>query len=68
MTVGTVVKRSPNSSIAKSALNDLGQALNLFEKCASSSHRNRIAYVIMCFHIQNKILGILKFHFLDTSS
>ncbi|KAJ3796566.1 fungal-specific transcription factor domain-containing protein [Lentinula aff. detonsa] len=45
MTVGTVVKRSPNSSIAKSALNDLGQALDLFEKCASSSPRNRIAYV-----------------------
>ncbi|KAJ3921626.1 fungal-specific transcription factor domain-containing protein, partial [Lentinula edodes] len=47
MTVGTVVKRSPNSSIAKSALNDLGQALNLFEKCASSSHRNRIAYTLL---------------------
>ncbi|KAJ3979852.1 hypothetical protein F5890DRAFT_829049 [Lentinula detonsa] len=47
MTVGTVVKRSPNSSIAKSALNDLGQALNLFEKCASSSPRNRIAYALL---------------------
>ncbi|KAJ3719091.1 fungal-specific transcription factor domain-containing protein, partial [Lentinula guzmanii] len=47
MTVGTVVKRSPNSSIAKSALNDLGQALDLFEKCASSSPRNRIAYALL---------------------
>ncbi|KAJ4490302.1 fungal-specific transcription factor domain-containing protein [Lentinula aciculospora] len=47
MTVGTVVKRSPNSSISKSALNDLGQALSLFEKCASSSPRNRIAYALL---------------------
>ncbi|KAJ3716513.1 fungal-specific transcription factor domain-containing protein [Lentinula raphanica] len=47
MTVGTVVKRSPNSSIAKSALKDLGQALDLFQKCANSSPRNRIAYALL---------------------
>ncbi|KIK68235.1 hypothetical protein GYMLUDRAFT_709234 [Collybiopsis luxurians FD-317 M1] len=47
VTVGTVVKRSPNSSIARSALNDLGQAVDLFEKCASSSTRNRIACALL---------------------
>ncbi|KAF5392659.1 hypothetical protein D9757_000881 [Collybiopsis confluens] len=47
VTVGTVVKRSPNSSIARSALSDLGQALDLFEKCAYSSTRNRIAFTLL---------------------
>ncbi|KAE9402683.1 hypothetical protein BT96DRAFT_990914 [Gymnopus androsaceus JB14] len=47
VTVGTVVKRSPNSSIARSALIDLGQALDLFEKCANSSSRNRIACALL---------------------
>ncbi|KAF9070158.1 hypothetical protein BDP27DRAFT_647716 [Rhodocollybia butyracea] len=47
VTVGTVVKRSPHSSIARSALTDLGQALDLFEKCSGSSFRNRIACALL---------------------
>ncbi|KAJ3814635.1 fungal-specific transcription factor domain-containing protein [Lentinula aff. lateritia] len=45
MTVGTVVKRSPNSSIAKSALNDLRQALNLFEKLEENADRAYTQYL-----------------------
>ncbi len=43
--VGTVVTRSPNSTVSGSALLDLDVAVDLFEKTAKQSYRAGIALV-----------------------
>ncbi|KAK7026792.1 hypothetical protein VNI00_015450 [Paramarasmius palmivorus] len=45
--VGTVVTRSPNSTLAPSALMDLKLAVDLFEKCSSTSKRNKVAFLVL---------------------
>ncbi|KAF5338111.1 hypothetical protein D9758_015363 [Tetrapyrgos nigripes] len=47
VTVGTVVRRSPHSTITPNALMDLGLAVDLFGKCANESHRTKIAYLVL---------------------
>ncbi|KAK7453225.1 hypothetical protein VKT23_011903 [Stygiomarasmius scandens] len=47
VTVGTVVRRSPNSTITPNALLDLGLAVDLFGKCANESHRTKVAYLVL---------------------
>ncbi len=43
--VGSVVTRSPNTTIAWSALEDLELAIRLFETSAAKSQRARVALV-----------------------
>ncbi|KAL0575544.1 hypothetical protein V5O48_006418 [Marasmius crinis-equi] len=45
--VGTVVTRSPNSTVASSALVDLNLAVELFEKCSTASHRIKVAFILL---------------------
>ncbi|GLB35345.1 putative fungal specific transcription factor [Lyophyllum shimeji] len=45
--VGTVVTRSPNSSVASSALDDLNRAVELFERTAVQSQRARVALGVL---------------------
>ncbi|KAG7453080.1 uncharacterized protein BT62DRAFT_45886 [Guyanagaster necrorhizus] len=45
--VGSVVTRSPNTTIARSALEDLELAIRLFETCAAKSQRARVALGIL---------------------
>ncbi|KAF8229501.1 hypothetical protein L208DRAFT_1480574 [Tricholoma matsutake] len=44
---GTIVTRSPSSNVAASALVDLTQAVQLFERTAIQSHRARIALEVL---------------------
>ncbi|KAI3603896.1 hypothetical protein WG66_004471 [Moniliophthora roreri] len=45
--LGTVVTRSPNSTLAPSALMDIKLAVDLFEKCSSTSKRNKVAFLVL---------------------
>jgi hypothetical protein len=47
MIVGSVVTRSPNSTMAASALSELGIAISLFQKTAIHSRRARVALNVL---------------------
>lgn len=59
--VGTVVTRSPNSSVAASALLDLTRAVDLFERTALQSQRAKIALV----RLKSNILLLLNYSLVD---
>ncbi|KAJ7187840.1 hypothetical protein C8R46DRAFT_879113 [Mycena filopes] len=44
---GTVVTLSPQSTMAVSALRDLGLAVDLFERTAKQSHRGKLAFTVL---------------------